>query len=145
MSAGCPYKWTGTIAFVRGVIACSIKSTSIRKSDGLQSTSTGSAPVYAIARAVATKVLAAVITSSPGPMLSPRKRQMQRFCPVADTDPVPSTTEPYANECSNAATWSPKMYCGGGGGHRRSLVRRQRKSPAERSANYTSNQQMESS
>ena len=65
MSVIYPVKWTGTIAFVFSVIAASIFEVSMQKVS-LQSTKTGIAPNSQIAPTVATNVLAAVITSSPG-------------------------------------------------------------------------------
>ena len=62
-------KCTGTIALVFFVILFSIKLTSIQK-ESSQSTKMGVAPSSQIAPTVATKVLAAVITSSPGLIFS---------------------------------------------------------------------------
>ena len=45
MSAGCPYRCTGRIAFVRGVTAASICRGSIVNVRGSMSTKTGCAPV----------------------------------------------------------------------------------------------------
>ncbi len=45
MSAGCPYRCTGTIAFVRGVIAASSCDESMVNVRGSMSTNTGVAPV----------------------------------------------------------------------------------------------------
>ncbi len=68
MSHGWPKRCTGMIAFVLGVIAPAILSASMRAVSSRTSTSTGFAPVMAIASAVAMKVLGTVMTSSPGPM-----------------------------------------------------------------------------
>ena len=66
MSTGLPVRCTGITARVRGVIASARRAGSIRYS-ALTSTKTGVAPVITMAPAVATKLLGAVITSSPGP------------------------------------------------------------------------------
>ena len=60
-----PVKCTGTIAFVFFVIFFSTKLT-FMQNVLLQSTNTGLAPISVIAPTVATKVFAAVITSSFG-------------------------------------------------------------------------------
>ena len=56
------------IAFVRGVMAASTRSTSIAKSSSRTSTRTGRAPVYRTLAALAMKVNGTVMTSSPGPI-----------------------------------------------------------------------------
>ena len=53
------------IAVVRGVMAASTCSTSIRKSSSRTSTNTGVAPSVRIADTVGTAVLGTVMTSSP--------------------------------------------------------------------------------
>ena len=68
MSAGCPKRCTGTIAFVRWVIAASTAAGSMLAVSGSTSASTGVAPVWETASAVAMKVLAGTMTSSPGPI-----------------------------------------------------------------------------
>ena len=67
ISATHPVKCTGTIALVFLVILLSIFETSIQN-ESSQSTNTVLAPTSFIAPTVATKVFAAVITSSPGPI-----------------------------------------------------------------------------
>ncbi len=64
ISAGWPYRCTGTIAFVRLVIARSSCAGSIVNVFGSMSTKTARAPRYPIAATVATKVNGTVITSS---------------------------------------------------------------------------------
>ena len=70
MSAMRPYRWTGRIAFVRGVIAASTAAGSMQKSSSRTSTRTGVAPTRRIALTVALKLNETVITSSPGPIPS---------------------------------------------------------------------------
>jgi len=53
------------MALVRGVMAASIRLTSMLQVSGLMSTKTGVAPASQIASAVAKKVLEVVMTSSP--------------------------------------------------------------------------------
>ena len=59
--------WTGTIAFVRSVMAAATNCGSIVQLDGSTSTNTGVAPAPTMALTVAKKVCETVITSSPGP------------------------------------------------------------------------------
>ena len=68
MSAHWPYRCTGMIAFVCGVIAASIFDGSMHFVSGSQSTNTAVAPAIQIASAVAKNVFGCVMTSSPGPM-----------------------------------------------------------------------------
>ena len=86
-----PVKCTGTIALVFGVIACSIRSTFIQKVSST-STNIGTAPISAIAPTVATKVFAAVMTSSPTPTPSARSAifiaSVPLFTPIACLVPI---------------------------------------------------------
>ena len=66
-SAGWPYRWTGMIAFVRGVTSSATRSGSMFRSESRTSAKTGVAPVWTITFAVAGHVIGVVITSSPGP------------------------------------------------------------------------------
>ena len=68
MSTGRPAKCTGMMARVRGVIAASTCSRSMLRESRPTSTNTGRAPTRMMTFAVATKLSAGVITSSPGPM-----------------------------------------------------------------------------
>src|SRR6516165_4045642 len=68
MSTGSPAKCTGMIARVRLVMAASACSRSILRESSPTSTNTGRAPTRTITFAVATKLSAGVMTSSPGPM-----------------------------------------------------------------------------
>lgn len=67
MSTGRPARYTGMIAFVRGVIAFSTRPRSRLRVTGSMSTNTGVAPVSRITLLVATHDAGVVITSSPGP------------------------------------------------------------------------------
>ena len=71
MSAISPYRWTGMIARVRGVIAASTWSGSMLKSSSRMSTKTGVAPARRITLTVALKLNETVMTSSPGPIPRP--------------------------------------------------------------------------
>ena len=66
ISAACPKRCTGIIAFVLGEIAASIACGSILKVLGSTSTKTGFNCNNEITSTVAAKVKSAVITSSPG-------------------------------------------------------------------------------
>src|SRR5262249_28684557 len=68
MSTGSPAKCTGMIARVRSVMAASACSRSVLRESSPTSTNTGRAPTRTITFAVATKLSAGVITSSPGPI-----------------------------------------------------------------------------
>src|SRR5436190_1025945 len=65
--AGCPYRWTGMIAFVLGVTSAATPAGSMFRSVSRTSAKTGVAPVCTITFAVAGQVIEVVITSSPGP------------------------------------------------------------------------------
>ncbi len=66
ISAACPYRCTGTIAFVFGVMAFSMATGSILNVLGSTSTKTGFSLSNAMTSVVAIKVNDGVITSSPG-------------------------------------------------------------------------------
>ena len=66
MSATWPYRLTGMIALVRGVMAASINDASMLQVSGSMSTNTGTPPSSTIISAVAAKVNGVVMTSSPG-------------------------------------------------------------------------------
>jgi hypothetical protein len=107
MSAGCPYRCTGTIALVRGVIAAARPSGLRVSESGSTSTSTGVAPVYVITATEATKVNGTVMTSSPGPM--PAATSARCSAAVPELTPTPWAAPEYAaNSRSNAATSSPR-------------------------------------
>ena len=102
-----PVKWTGTIALVFEVIAFSKRSTFIQKVS-LQSTKTGIAPSSIIAPTVATKVFAAVITSSPKPIPLAFNASLiasvPELTPIACFDPINC-----ANFCSNSVKGFPSV------------------------------------
>ena len=77
MSVIWPARWTGTIALVFLVIFASIWLTSMQKLS-VQSTKTGRANSSPIAPTVAMKVLAVVMTSSPGPTPSAFSAELDR-------------------------------------------------------------------
>ena len=83
ISAGCPNKCTGMIAFVFGVIAASIAFGQILNVRGSISTKTGMAPTYLIASAVAINVNGVVMTSSPSPMPSAINAKCRASVPEA--------------------------------------------------------------
>ena len=66
MSATCPYRLTGMMARVRGVMRASISVASMLQVSGSMSTYTGTPPNSTITSAVAAKVNGVVMTSSPG-------------------------------------------------------------------------------
>ena len=68
MSTGRPAKCTGRMARVRGVIAATTWSRSMLRESSPTSTNTGRAPTRTMTLAVATKLSAGVMTSSPLPM-----------------------------------------------------------------------------
>ena len=83
MSAGCPVRCTGTIAFVRGVIAASRRSEFRFMSSRRTSTNRGVAPSSAAEDAEAMNEFGAVITSSPGPIPSERSTRISADVPSA--------------------------------------------------------------
>src|SRR5262245_11593961 len=107
MSTMAPVMCTGMIALVRGVMAASNSETSTQKSS-LQSTNFVTAPVSAIAPTVAMNVLAAVMTSSPGP--TPRAFNARRRPSVPDPTPNANCTPTaFANRASNSPTALPSV------------------------------------
>ncbi len=88
MSAHWPYRCTGTIALVFGVMAASILVGSMQLVRGSESTNTAVAPAIQMASAVAKKVLVVVMHSSPGPMPSAMEHQPKRIRSVAHADRV---------------------------------------------------------
>ena len=74
------------IAFVRGVTASSMSETSMLYVSGCASTRTGLAPVADMAKAVAMKVFAAVITSSPLPI--PMARKVSSSAEMPESTPM---------------------------------------------------------
>ena len=107
MSAGCPYRWTGTMARVRGVTARSSAAGSIVSDSGCTSTKRTSAPVRQIASTVATNVNGTVITSSPAPMPAAVSAMNRALVPEL-TPTACSVPQCLANSCSNASTSGPE-------------------------------------
>ena len=91
--ASWPKRCTAATAWVRGVMAASTASGSIRSRSSSTSTGTGTAPMREAASAVAMKVLAGMITSPPGPHPGGAQRQLQRVGAVADADAVVDADE----------------------------------------------------
>ena len=94
-----PYRCTGTIALVRLVIALRIASGSMLRVSLSQSTSTAVQPAIQIASAVAKKVLALVISSSPGP--SPRAMKVSHSASVPLPTPIAYLEPAYVASCSS--------------------------------------------
>ena len=84
MSTASPAKCTGMIALVRGVIAASTWSRSRLRLSSSTSTNTGRAPTRITTLALAAKVMAGTITSSPGPM--PHACSATSSAPVAEVN-----------------------------------------------------------
>src|SRR3990167_9699390 len=107
MRAGLPVRWTGIIALVAGVIACSILSGSIFISS-LISTKTGLAPVNAIEEAEAINELGTVMTSSPSLTPIAFKTRYREEVPFAT--PIPYfALQKAANFFSNSDTLGPRI------------------------------------
>ena len=81
-STAAPQLGTGMIAFVRGVMAASIRSASILHVASSGSTGTGLAPTFDTASHVAMKVWAGTITSSPGPISHARRTSCRASSPL---------------------------------------------------------------
>ena len=106
MSAACPYRCTGRMARVRGVMAASRRAGSMVQVRGSTSTNTGVAPTALIASAVAMKVLGTVITSSPSPTPMARRISPRASVPL----PTPMawrTPQNSANSASKRSTNGP--------------------------------------
>ena len=86
--ATCPKRCTGTIAWVRSVIARRDPAGSISRYSGSTSTSTGTAPIRDTASAVAMKVLAGRMTSPPARHADRAQGQLERVGAVGDPDAV---------------------------------------------------------
>ena len=108
MSHAAPYRWTGRIAFVRSVIAASIRAGSIVNVTGSMSTKTGTAPTLLMDSGVAKNVNGVVMTSSPGP--TPSARSPITSASVPEFTPIACFTPRYdANSLSSAPTFGPRM------------------------------------
>ena len=106
MSAPCPYRCTGTMARVRAVIACSIRSGSSVRRSASMSTKIGRAPTMMMASAVYAADSGVVMTSSPGPMSRARRMSASASVPLP-TPTACAAPEAAANSCSNASSSGP--------------------------------------
>ena len=108
MSATWPNKWTGRIAFVRGVSASSTAAGDKLNVAESMSANTGRAPQWMIASAVAANVNAVVTTSSPGPTPTARSASMSAAVPEATPTAAPAPIS-RAKARSKASTSWPRM------------------------------------
>lgn len=83
MLATWPYRLTGMMARVRGVMAASIRPASMLAVSGSMSTNTGTPPASTIISAVAAKVKGLVMTSSPGSRPSAIRQMSSASVPLA--------------------------------------------------------------
>src|SRR5262245_26362808 len=107
-SADCPYRWTGRMALVRGVIRASTWAGSIVYVTGSTSTYTGTAPQYVMAHDVAMNVMGTVITSSPGPTPAASSARCRADVPELTATQCWAPTYS-AKAASNSATLGPRM------------------------------------
>ena len=109
MSAHWPYRLTGMMARVRGVIAASTNDASISAVSGSMSTKTGFAPASTMTSAVAAKLKGVVITSSPGRISSAISAISSASVPL---ETVMQCRAPVrcASAASSSATSGPMMY-----------------------------------
>src|SRR5687768_6521640 len=108
MSAAWPYRWTGSSARVRLVIAASTRRGSSVSRSGSMSANTGRAPAIITASAENAADSGGVITSSPGPMSSARRINAIASVPL----PTPTawgTRLAAANSISNVSISGPRM------------------------------------
>ncbi len=103
MSTGRPAKCTGMSALVRGVMAASAWARSMLRVARSTSTNTGLAPTRRMTLGVAVKLMAGVMTSSPGPM--PHTCKATSSPPVAEvrerTGRPPRYSErPFSKACT---------------------------------------------
>ncbi len=106
MSAQPPYRCTGRMALVRGVILRATSAGSRLSVSGSISANTTFAPRAAIALAVEIQLKGVVITSSPGP--TPQAIIASSSPAVADVTAKPNCVPQYsANASSNAFTFGP--------------------------------------
>ncbi|OPY10207.1 MAG: hypothetical protein A4E68_00012 [Syntrophaceae bacterium PtaB.Bin095] len=106
MSAVCPKRWTGMIAFVFRVMAVRTDAGFMLFVRSSMSEKTGFAPHQVIASAVAMKVFGTVTTSSPGPMPSAMRLSQRASVPF----PTPTAClqpQNAAKSFSNFATKGP--------------------------------------
>ena len=94
------------MARVLGVIFFATEAGSISKVSGSISANTGTPPSYSAALALAAKVMAGTITSSPGLMRSARMAQCSAAVPELTATPSPAP-QWAAKACSNSETRGP--------------------------------------
>src|SRR5690606_27567635 len=94
---------TGMMTLVRGVIAASTASGSMHKVSASMSTSTGLAPTCSTTLAVAAKVRAGTITSSPGPTPSATRATWSPAVHELSIREVPSGAPTYTPNCASKA------------------------------------------
>ena len=109
MSATWPYRLTGMMALVRGVIAASMRDASMLQVSASTSTNTGVAPSSTIISAVAAKVKGVVMTSSPRPMPKPIIAISSASVPLATLMQWRVPTKA-ASRSSISLTSGPMMY-----------------------------------
>ena len=109
MSGTCPYRPTGMMALVRGVILASMPAASILQVSASMSAYTGLAPSSTMTSAVATKVKGVVMISSPAFTPNAISAISRASVPLATVmqwrAPVKS-----ARRCSSSLTSGPMMY-----------------------------------
>src|SRR5437870_2355489 len=98
--------WTGTIAFVRSLIAAATSRGSIVQVAGSTSTNTGVAPTPTMAPTVAKKVCETVITSSPGPTPIAFSASSSAVVPL-ETATQSDASQAAANSASKAIVSGP--------------------------------------
>ena len=86
-SSAAPAKWTGTIIFVRGVIAAAIVSGVASRVSRSTSQKTGVAPARTTILTIDTQVIDGITTSSPGPSLKTRVRRCIPAVPEESATP----------------------------------------------------------
>src|SRR5574343_858776 len=109
MSATWPYRLTGMMARVRGVIFAARPATSRLAVSASTSAKTGTPPASTMTSAVAAKVKAVVMTSSPGRRSIAISAISSASVPLA-TDTQWATPARRASACSISATSGPMMY-----------------------------------
>src|SRR5687768_11768737 len=110
MSALCPNRWTGRMAFVFDVMTDAIARASILNVPRSMSTNTGRAPSLAIAPAVAKNENGVVTTSSPGPTSSAINAASSASVPE-DTPTAYGMPRNASSSRSSASTSGPRMNC----------------------------------
>src|SRR6185369_8419779 len=109
-SQGTPWRWTGTMARVRGPMAASTFAGSMPNVRGSTSTKTGTPPWWSTAIAVATKVKAGTMTSSPAWMPAPISARCSAEVPllVARLYRAPTKAENSRSRARTSGASSPE-------------------------------------